>query len=107
MPITPIDMLTNVGQAPEVGRVQHAMAEALSEQAHQLDKEANDKSKTADSRLEHSREAEHATNRLDDRPGQGRKKYPKRKNPAAPKPQGIVVERVENGNLGNIIDIRK
>jgi hypothetical protein len=104
--IKPIDLLTNVGQAPEVGRAQHAQAEALMEQLHHLDKESGDKAKTVDSRLDESREAEHATIRRDEERGQGRRRGRYRPK-AQPQEQGKVVEFVENGNLGNIIDIRK
>jgi hypothetical protein len=108
VPISPIDLQVNIGQSSEVARVEHAHSGALSEQLHHLAKESDDRSKTVDSRLEESREAERMTKRLDDRPGQGRsrkreRKPPERKEAAKTK----IVEFVENGNLGNIIDIRK
>ena len=107
MSIKPIDLLTNVGQTPEVGRTQHAQAEALIEQLHHLDKESGDKARTADTRLDESREAEHATIRREEEKGQGRRRGRYRPAPVKPQEKGKVVEFVENGNLGNIIDIRK
>ena len=107
MSIKPIDIQTNIGQAPEVGRTQHAQAEALAEQLHHLDKESDDRSKAADSRLDEAEKAEHAANRLDERKERERRRgryVPKK---GAPAEKGKVVEFVENGNLGNIIDIRK
>ena len=65
MSIKPLDLQTNIGQAPEVGRTQHAQAEALAEQAHRLMKESDDKSKTADSHLDEAEKAEHSAIRLE------------------------------------------
>ena len=108
MSIKPIDLQVNVGQSYEVAKSEHSHSAALTEQVHHLTKESGDKSKIADSRLDESHESERATNRLDDRPDRGGKRQMKR--PAAAKkekPKTKIVEFVENGNLGNIIDIRK
>jgi hypothetical protein len=110
MSIKPIDLQTNMGQVHEVARNQHAHIGAMSEQLHHLDKEADDKSKNADYRTEETREAEHTGIRLDDHKEeeQGRRKQGRQKKRSSLKPPaGKVVEFVENGNLGNIIDIRK
>lgn len=107
MSIKPIDLLTNIGQAPEVGRTQHAQTEALAEQLHHLDKESDDRSKAADSRLDETHKAEHATTRLEEKKERERRRGRYAPKKGAPAEKGKVVEFVENGNLGNIIDIRK
>ena len=107
MSIKPLDLQTNIGQIPEVGRTQHAQAEALAEQLHHLDKEADDKSKAADSRLDESQKAEHAATRLEEKKERERRRRGYAPKKGAPAEKGKVVEVVENGNLGNIIDIRK
>ncbi|MGL4368114.1 MAG: hypothetical protein ACRCUT_00345 [Spirochaetota bacterium] len=111
MTIKPIDLQTNMGQVHEIAREQHAQMGALAEQMHHLDKEANDKSRKADTLLEETRKAEHTSIRLDDHKEEeqtlprkkGKRFLPKK----AKAEKGKVVEFVENGNLGNIIDIRK
>jgi hypothetical protein len=58
MSIKPIDLQTNIGQMHEVGKNEHLRSSALAEQQIGLDKEANDKSKMINSRLDESKKAE-------------------------------------------------
>ena len=109
MPISPLDLQTSMGQVHEIARNQQAHTGEMVEQAHHLVKEVDDKSKNADHRLEEIRQAEHTGIRLDDhKEDEARKERGRnRKRPSLKPPTVKIVEFVENGNLGNIIDIRK
>jgi hypothetical protein len=58
MSIKPIDMQTNISQMHEVGRNEQARNEGIAEQQHVLDKEANEKSKLVNTRLDESKKGE-------------------------------------------------
>jgi hypothetical protein len=108
MPITPIDLQTNIGQMHEVARKEHAHGDSVNAQIHHLDKEADDKSNNANSRLDESREAQNMTGRLDDRTGGGQKR--KKRNADGTQEETRPkrkVEMIEDENLGRVIDIKK
>ncbi len=72
MAIKPIDLQTNLSQMLEVGRNEHAKSGAVAEQQHILDKEAEENSKTANTKLDESQKGEQTAIRDEDKKQQNK-----------------------------------
>mgnify|MGYP003441768946 CR=1 FL=1 len=108
MPITPIDLQTNMNQSIEVARTQKAHDLAMIEQQQFLDKETEDKAVTIDSALEHNEEAKSLEKTDEEGQRGGKKKARGKRNKTGyeQKPE-TKTEFVEDYRVGGIIDIRK
>lgn len=105
MPIKPIDLQTNIGQLPEVGKAEHLRQGIIAEQQHLLDKQATEKSNLVNSRLDQAEKGE-KTSIMDEekrRSGGGREEGGKGRGEKKPSPK----ERMKDERMGKIIDILK
>lgn len=109
MSIKPIDMQTSMGQMHEVARKEHAHAEALLQELHHLDDEADEKSNLAKRKLDESRESGEMTNRLDDREaGKGKNRKGRDGNKEFHNDESKRhIEIVTDENLGRFVDYKK
>lgn len=105
MPIKPIDLQTNIGQLPEVGKTEHIRQGIVAEQQHLLDKQAAEKSNLVNSKLEQAEKGE-KTAIMDEekrRSGSGKEHESKGKDDKEPSPK----ERMKDDKIGKIIDVLK
>ncbi len=105
MSIKPIDLQTNIGQLPEVGRSEQARLGNLIEQQHLLDRQAAEKSNLVNSRLEQTEKAE-KTSIMDEekkKSAGGREQGEKGKE----KKETPEKERLKDERMGKIIDVLK
>lgn len=103
MTIKPIDLQTNIGQMTEVSKNEHARQGALAAQQQILDKEANEKSKLKNTKLDEADKGEETYIKDEHKqPGyhhsgeQGQKKQEDKKS-----------EKMIDDRMGKIIDIFK
>jgi sRNA-binding protein len=105
MPIKPIDLQTNIGQLPEVSKVEHARQGIIAEQQHLLDKQAAEKSNLVNSKLEQAEKGE-KTSIMDEekkRSGGSAQQHGQGKEEKEPSPK----ERMKDDKIGKIIDVLK
>ena len=105
MPIKPIDLQTNIGQLPEVGKSEHARQGIIAEQQHLLDKQAAEKSNLVNTKLEQAEKGEKTSIRDEEKKKSGREKgketgeHEKKEEPER--------ERLKDDRIGKIIDVLK
>lgn len=105
MPIKPIDLQTNIGHLPEVGKAEHLRQGSIAEQQNLLDKQASEKSNLVNSKLEQAEKGE-KTSIMDEekrRSGGGKEQESKDRGEKKPSPK----ERMKDDKIGKIIDILK
>jgi hypothetical protein len=103
MTIKPIDLQTNIGQMTEVSKNEHARQGALAAQQQILDKEANEKSKLKNTKLDESEKGEQ-TSIKDEHKQQG---YHQADEHSQKKQDDKKSEKMKDDRMGKIIDIFK
>ena len=103
MPITPLDLQTNMSQIAEVGKTEHARAEALVAQQHLLDKESADKARTANTKTDETQKGEKTAIRHEEHNERNRNRQHRQSSQEKKeKPEKPVDDR-----MGRFIDILK
>lgn len=107
MSVRPIDLQTNLTQSLKVGDNEHSRSVAMAEQQHMLSKEADQKSKLVNERLDEVKKGD--SNIIRDKkereqtPGRGLKHDEQHQ----PEKKARPGEPVEDEHVGRIIDVLK
>ncbi len=109
MAIKPIDLQTHIAQITEVGRGEQARMEAVVEQQHLREKEANEQSMLINSRLDEAKKGERTAIKDEEKGGEGQQSTGQEAEEQKEKKAKIYKkkEKVEDDRMGKIIDILK
>ncbi len=106
MTVKPIDLQVNISQMTDVAKNQSMRSDALAEQQHFLDKEATDKSKEANTKLEEADELEKGIN--EDEEKKKKQKQAMDKNNEDPNNKEKKQKKLSTDDrMGRIIDVLK
>lgn len=105
MPIKPIDLQTNIGQLPEVGKSEHARQGVIAEQQNLLDKQATEKSNLVNTRLDQAEKGEKTSIRDEEKKKSGGERGKKEQEQEQKAGEGR--ERLKDERMGKIIDVLK
>ena len=108
MAVQPIDLQTNMGQMPEIARLEHARTDLIASQQHLQAQKSHEQSTIADSVVEQNKESEKSDVRLEEHGGQGgKRRLYGRKGIVRDKEPEVSAEEIEDERLGRIIDVMK